>query len=74
MHISKSLSFVYDTVDIIKFDMAVPVAFKVASCRPIETDRKVQQECREAFRKNQTLKKLMPLIEDALAAGDIERL
>ncbi|QMV16522.1 type I-E CRISPR-associated endonuclease Cas1e [Vibrio spartinae] len=72
LHTGKPLSFVYDIADIIKFDTVVPVAFKVASYRPLEPDRKVRQECREAFRKNQTLKKLIPLIEDVLAAGEIE--
>ncbi|SHF52449.1 type I-E CRISPR-associated endonuclease Cas1e [Vibrio gazogenes] len=72
LHTGKPLSFVYDIADIIKFDTVVPVAFRVASYRPLEPDRKVRQECREAFRKNQTLKKLIPLIEEVLAAGEIE--
>ncbi|MEQ4923070.1 type I-E CRISPR-associated endonuclease Cas1e [Proteus hauseri] len=71
LHTGKPLSFVYDIADIIKFDTVVPVAFKVASYKVISPDREVRLACREAFRKHQTLNKLIPLIEEILSAGDI---
>jgi CRISPR-associated protein Cas1 len=71
LHSGKPLSFVYDIADIIKFDTVIPVAFKVASHRPSSPDRKVRQACREEFRKSQVLKKLIPMIEEVLAAGEI---
>ncbi|HEJ9659849.1 TPA: type I-E CRISPR-associated endonuclease Cas1e [Proteus mirabilis] len=71
LHTGKPLSFVYDIADIIKFDTVVPVAFKVASYKKITPDREVRVACREAFRKYQTLNKLIPLIEEVLSAGEI---
>ncbi|MCG6459619.1 type I-E CRISPR-associated endonuclease Cas1e [Vibrio parahaemolyticus] len=71
LHTGKPLSFVYDIADIIKFETVVPVAFKIASYQPLSPDRQVRQACREEFRKQHTLKKLIPLIEEVLSAGDI---
>ncbi|WDE12329.1 type I-E CRISPR-associated endonuclease Cas1e [Thalassomonas haliotis] len=72
LHSGKPLSFVYDIADIIKFDTVVPVAFKVAAKKSPQPDRDVRIACREAFRKDKTLKTLIPLIEEVLAAGDIK--
>ncbi|OEY65565.1 type I-E CRISPR-associated endonuclease Cas1e [Marinobacter sp. X15-166B] len=71
LHSGKPLSFVYDIADIIKFETVIPVAFKVASSRPRLPDREVRQACREEFRKSNTLRRLIPLIEEVLAAGEI---
>ncbi|WP_199483275.1 type I-E CRISPR-associated endonuclease Cas1e [Vibrio owensii] len=71
LHTGKPLSFVYDIADIIKFETVIPVAFKIASYQPLSPDRQVRQACREEFRKQHTLKKLIPLIEEVLSAGDI---
>ncbi|KZW98562.1 CRISPR-associated protein Cas1 [Pseudoalteromonas luteoviolacea] len=71
LHTGKPLSFVYDIADIIKFDTVVPVAFKVAKKRPHSPDRQVRLACREAFRKDKVLQRLIPLIEEVLAAGEI---
>lgn len=71
LHSGKPLSFVYDIADIIKFDTVVPTAFSVASKNPIQPDREVRIACRDAFRNAKVLKKLIPLIEDVLAAGEI---
>lgn len=67
----KLLSFVYDIADIIKFETVVPVVFKIASYQSLSPDRQVRQACREEFRKQHALKKLIPLIEEVLSAGDI---
>ena len=71
LHTGKPLSFVYDIADIIKFDTVVPAAFRIAAKNPQRPDRDVRLACRELFRTNKTLKRLIPLIEDILAAGDI---
>ncbi|MBD1581976.1 type I-E CRISPR-associated endonuclease Cas1e [Pseudoalteromonas sp. S16_S37] len=71
LHTGKPLSFVYDIADIIKFDTVVPVAFKVAKRRTQSPDREVRIACREAFRKEKVLQRLIPLIEEVLAAGEI---
>jgi CRISPR-associated protein Cas1 len=72
LHTGKPLSFVYDIADIIKFETVVPVAFKIAAKSPFKPDRDVRIACRESFRTTKTLKKLIPLIEDILSAGEIE--
>lgn len=72
LHVGKPLSFVYDIADIIKFDTVVPAAFKVASSRPTKPDREVRIACREVFRKQKVLDKLIPMIEEVLAAAEIE--
>ena len=70
--LAKPLSFVYDIADIIKFDTVVPKAFEIARHNPGEPDREVRLACRDIFRSSKTLAKLIPLIEDVLAAGEIQ--
>ncbi|WJV53499.1 type I-E CRISPR-associated endonuclease Cas1e [Prodigiosinella aquatilis] len=72
VHSGKPLSFVYDIADIIKFDGVVPKAFDIAARNPVEPDREVRLACRDIFRSQNTLGKLIPLIETVLAAGEIE--
>jgi CRISPR-associated protein Cas1 len=71
IHWGKPLSFVYDIADIFKFETVVPIAFQLAAKKPAEPDRAVRIACREAFRKQNTLAKIIPTIEQVLAAGDI---
>ncbi len=71
IHSGKPLSFVYDIADIFKFDTVVPIAFKVAKTRPTHPDRAVRQACRDSFRETRILKKIIPAIEEILAAGGI---
>lgn len=72
IHTGKPLSFVYDIADIIKFDTVVPIAFRVAKQNPPNPDREVRIACRDAFRTQKILQRLIPLIEEVLAAGEIE--
>ncbi|PWC10962.1 type I-E CRISPR-associated endonuclease Cas1e [Brenneria corticis] len=71
VHSGKSLSFVYDIADIIKFDGVVPKAFEIAARNPAEPDREVRLACRDIFRSQKTLGRLIPLIEEVLSAGGI---
>lgn len=71
LHSGKPLSFVYDMADILKFDTVVPIAFRVAAKHPQRPDQEVRIACREQFRKDKILKRLIPLIEEVLAAGEI---
>ena len=71
IHTGKPLSFVYDIADIYKFDSVVPLAFQIASKNPYAPDKQVRLACRDIFREQKILKKIIPLIEDVLAAGDI---
>lgn len=72
LHTGKPLSFVYDIADLIKFETVVPVAFRVAAKSPHKPDKDVRLACREVFRTEKVLKRLIPLIEEVLAAGEIE--
>lgn len=71
IHSGKPLSFVYDIADIIKFETVVPLAFKIASKYPNSPDKEVRIACRELFRTDKVLKRLIPLIEEVLSAGEI---
>lgn len=71
VHTGKPQSFVYDIADIIKFETVVPVAFKIAAKNPPQPDREVRLACRDMFRQTKMLERLIPLIEEVLAAGEL---
>jgi CRISPR-associated protein Cas1 len=78
LHTGKPLSFVYDVADVYKFETVVPVAFKiageagrgigVAAADPVGTTRRA---CRDSFRRSGLLEKIIPGIEEMLAAGGL---
>ena len=81
LHTGKPLSFVYDIADLYKFETVVPVAFRVAGAlqanRPLDGTLisdpvgEVRRQCRDAFRQSQILTRLIPAIEEVLAAGGL---
>lgn len=81
LHSGKPQSFVYDIADIVKFETVVPEAFRVAAAaqhgKPLDgramTDpvAEVRRHCRDAFRRSNLLSRLVPLIEEVLAAGGL---
>lgn len=73
IHTGKPLSFVYDIADVYKFETVVPVAFKVAATGDKNPERAVRLACRDVFRKTRLLERIIPDIEDILAAGEIAR-
>lgn len=72
LHAGKPKSFVYDIADLVKFETVIPIAFAVAKKAPYDLEREVRISCREAFRQSKLLKNLIPMIEEVLAAGEIE--
>lgn len=72
IHTGKPLSFVYDIADIVKFETVVPAAFRIAAQEPPEPERKVRLACRDIFRETKLLGRLIPLIEEVLAAGEMK--
>ena len=72
IHWGKPLSFVYDIADIFKFETVVPLAFKIAAKHPAHAEREVRLACRDAFKEQKMLRKLIPTIEEVLAAGEIK--
>jgi len=72
IHSGKPLSFVYDIADLFKFDTVVPMAFQIAAKEPSEPERRVRLACRDVFRQTHLLGKIIPAIEDVLAAGGLD--
>ncbi|MBK5913906.1 type I-E CRISPR-associated endonuclease Cas1e [Rhodocyclus purpureus] len=73
IHTGKPLSFVYDIADLYKFETVVPAAFKIAAEAPPNPERAVRLACRDAFRQTRLLERIIPDIEEVLAAGEIPR-
>lgn len=81
LHTGKPQSFVYDIADLFKFETVVPEAFRVAAAveagRPLDGAMMadpvgaVRRRCRDAFRRENLLSRLVPAIEDVLAAGGL---
>jgi len=71
IHTGKPLSFVYDVADIYKFETVVPVAFKIAAKCPHNPEQQVRIACRDVFRESRLLERIIPGIEEMLAAGEI---
>ena len=71
IHTGKSLSFVYDIADLYKFETVVPLAFRIAAKSPIQPERAVRLACRDLFRAEKLPGRIIPLIEQVLAAGEI---
>jgi len=73
IHTGKPQSFVYDIADIFKFETVIPIAFKETAKESTPIERAVRQGCRDSFRNNNLLKKIIPTIEEILDAGGIEK-
>lgn len=73
IHTGKPLSFVYDVADIYKFETVVPLAFRLAAKNPPNAEQQVRLACRDKFRETKLLERIIPGIEEMLAAGEIPR-
>lgn len=71
IHTGKPLSFVYDVADIYKFETVVPAAFRIAARGHGNPEQQVRLACRDIFRETRLLERIIPGIEDMLAAGGI---
>ena len=71
IHTGKPQSFVYDIADIFKFETVVPAAFRIAGKKPFDPEREVRLACRDIFRQTKLLKRIIPTIEEVLAAGGV---
>lgn len=69
VHYGKARSFVFDIADLFKFETVLPVAFKIAAQKPSDPESEVRKACRDAFRETRLLKRIIPAIEEILAAG-----
>lgn len=73
IHTGKPQSFVYDIADIFKFETVVPVAFRIAARKPGNPEREVRLACRDSFRQSRLLDRIIPTIEEVLAAGGLPK-
>ena len=73
IHTGKPQSFVYDIADIFKFETVAPAAFRIAARKPGNPEREVRLACRDAFRRSRLLDRIIPTIEEVLAAGEIPK-
>lgn len=73
IHTGKPQSFVYDIGDIFKFETVVPVAFRIAAKKPGNPEREVRLACRDTFRQSRLLDRIIPTIEEVLAAGELPK-
>lgn len=71
IHTGKPLSFVYDIADLVKFETVVPAAFATAARHPADPERETRLACRDAFRSSRLLERIIPLIDEVLAAGGL---
>ncbi len=71
IHTGKPQSFVYDIADLFKFETVVPLAFRIAARNPREPEREVRLACRDVFRQTRVLHRIIPTIEEVLAAGGL---
>lgn len=72
LHSGKPRAFVYDIADLFKFETVVPAAFEVAAKKPAQPEPAVRHRCRDLFRETRLLRRLIPTIEEVLAAGGLE--
>jgi len=59
--------------DIYKFETVVPLAFRIAAKNPLNAEQQVRLACRDSFRQTKLLERIIPGIEEMLAAGEIPR-
>jgi CRISPR-associated protein Cas1 len=71
IHTGKPLAFVYDIADLFKLDSVVPLAFRIAAKKPKDPEREVRLACRDLFRQKRLLGRIIPTIEQVLAAGEM---
>jgi len=79
LHTGKPRSFVFDVADIYKFETVVPVAMRIAAKAQRGEPRavrdpsgEVRRGCRDSFRRTKLLRRIIPEIDQILAAGGHE--
>lgn len=71
IHYGRPRSFVYDVADLLKYETVVPVAFRMAA-DGFGNESTVRHECRELFRKENVLERLIPLINNLFKDSGID--
>jgi len=71
IHTGKQLSFVYDIADLYKVDITIPIAFRVTAEGSASLEKRVREACREAFKEQRLLSRILPDIDRILEAGEL---
>ncbi|NIN01662.1 MAG: type I-E CRISPR-associated endonuclease Cas1 [candidate division Zixibacteria bacterium] len=66
IHTGKMLSFVYDIADLYKTKVSIPLAFRIVATSTETLESRVRKACREIFRGDHLLKKIVYDIHDVL--------
>jgi CRISPR-associated protein Cas1 len=66
IHTGKQLSFVYDIADLYKAEVTIPLAFRVVAESIDHIHSRVRLACRQAFKEQHLLKRILPDIENLL--------
>lgn len=67
IHTGKMLSFVYDVADLYKADITIPAAFQAVAEGEEGIDGRARHACRDAFREQRLLARIVPDIQHALS-------
>jgi CRISPR-associated protein Cas1 len=67
VHTGKMLSFVYDIADLYKVEMTIPAAFRAASEETEHLERQVRLHCRDRFKEQRLLARIVRDIDAALS-------
>lgn len=67
IHTGKMLSFVYDIADLYKADLTIPFAFRIVAEDVMNLESRVRHACREIFREQKLLQRVVPDIETSLS-------
>jgi CRISPR-associated protein Cas1 len=66
IHTGKQLSFVYDVADLYKANYTIPVAFQEAASAADNLEPRVRRACRNLFRSEKLVERILPDIAKAL--------
>ena len=66
IHTGKQRSFVFDIADLYKVEITIPLAFRVTRKAPGNLYAAVRKACREAFKEQRLLQRILPDIADVL--------
>jgi CRISP-associated protein Cas1 len=66
VHTGRLLSFVYDIADLYKVELTVPLAFQAAANGEQGLETRVRRACRDMFRKQRLLERILPDIDYVL--------
>jgi CRISPR-associated protein Cas1 len=70
IHTGKMLSFVYDVADLYKADITIPAAFRAAADGSSGVESRARHACRDAFREQRLLTRIVPDIQYALSVEE----